>query len=242
MLQIAALLPPMGRPLLVAVDGVDGSGKTWFADELAAVIGRQRPVVRAAIDDFHFPRAHRHAHGRTSQAVWERHFDYRALRRELIDPWRRGVGATYQRRWHDVSSDEYVATEQETVPEGGVLVVDGIFAQRSELSRAWDLVVFLDVPFAVSVPRMAERDGTSPDLDDPDQLRYQDAQRIYLESIDPRSQADVVVDNSDLMRPRVSDTTETPVGWELKGSVWCRTVETDAATARAINQMLNPDR
>src|SRR6185436_17241589 len=38
------------RRALVAVDGVDGAGKTPFADALAPRLGR--PVVRASDDDF----------------------------------------------------------------------------------------------------------------------------------------------------------------------------------------------
>ena len=53
--EVAALLPAQG---LVAVDGVDGAGKTTFCDELASVLRAQgRAVVRASVDDFHHPRA-----------------------------------------------------------------------------------------------------------------------------------------------------------------------------------------
>jgi hypothetical protein len=41
------------RIVRVAIDGVDGAGKTTFADELAGVIGTlDRPIVRASIDGF----------------------------------------------------------------------------------------------------------------------------------------------------------------------------------------------
>ena len=81
---------PPGRPVLVVVDGADGTGKTVFADDLAPLLPR---AVRASVDDFHHPRSHRHALGRTGETVWERSFDYVAVRRELLDPWRRGAGA-----------------------------------------------------------------------------------------------------------------------------------------------------
>jgi uridine kinase len=76
--------------VLVVVDGADGAGKTVLADELARLLPTS---VRASLDDFHHPRAHRHALGRTGETVWERDFDYPAVRRELLDPWRRGSGA-----------------------------------------------------------------------------------------------------------------------------------------------------
>ena len=194
----------LARPVLVCVDGVDGAGKTTFADELAAVLEeRGERVVRASIDGFHHPRAHRHAAGRTAEAVWTRHFDLPALRRELLDPWRSGPGSAFRIVVHDVNTDAYVDTARRPVPEDGVLVVDGVFAQRPELADAWDLAIFLEVPFEVSVPRMAARDGTVDDVEHPDQRRYADAQRRYLTVCRPRTRADVVVDNADLDRPRI---------------------------------------
>ncbi len=217
---VAAYLPDptaLGRPVLVAIDGGDGVGKTTFADALAAHLASypgkaSRPsptpdqgyaVVRASIDDFHHPSAHRHAEGRTGRTVWERSFDIAAVRRELLDPWRTGVGAAYRRRWHDLATDADLDEPAEGVPERGVLVVDGVFAQRAELRDAWDLVVYLDAPDEVRAARMAARDGGSADLDHPDQVRYLEAQRLYRDLVDPRSRADVVVDVTDLTQPRL---------------------------------------
>jgi uridine kinase len=138
--------------------------------------------------------------------VWERGFDHRAVRRELLDPWRRGAGSAYRRRWHDLATDRYVDPADDPparVLGGGVLIVDGVFAQRPELADAWDLVVYLDVPDHVRVARMARRDGGSADVGHPNQQRYLDAQRIYDERCAPRTAADVVVDNTDPDRPIV---------------------------------------
>lgn len=189
--------------MLVTVDGVDGSGKTTLADELAGVLrSTGRAVVRASVDDFHHPRAFRHAEGRTGETFWSRSFDYPALRRELVDPWAQGAGTAYRTAVHDVVSDQLVEQPQQSVPDRGLLLVDGIFTQRVELAGCWDYAIFLDVPFEVSVARMAERDGSVPDLDHPDQARYVAGQRLYLARCDPRARVDVVVDNSDLATPR----------------------------------------
>lgn len=206
LLEVASRIPSLDRPVLVAVDGVDGSGKTTFADELAAVVGgtgRAGAVVRASVDGFHHPKAHRHAQGRTGETFWSRSYDYPALLRELVTPWRSGPGSSYRTAVHDVDTDRALDLPAAVVPDGGLLVVDGIFAQRDELRGCWDLAVFLDVPFEVSVPRMAERDGTSADPAHPDQARYVEGQRIYFATCDPRSRADVVVDNTDLAAPRL---------------------------------------
>ncbi|MFZ2504450.1 MAG: uridine kinase [Nocardioides sp.] len=195
---IEAMLPaPPHRPLLVAVDGADGAGKTTLADSLAThLAGRGRRVVRASLDDFHHPQEFRHRFGRTGETVWARHFDYRAARRELLDPWLAGAGAAYRRRWHDVATDEYFGADCDPVPEAGVLLVDGLFAQRGELANAWDLVVYVALDDQTRISRMAVRDGSPDDLGHPDQRRYLDAQAIYRAACDPLTMADLVVDNS----------------------------------------------
>lgn len=228
--EVAELIPEPSRPLLVAVDGVDGSGKTIFADELGrALVERGDRVVRAGVDSFHLPRQVRHGDGRTSESVWTRHFDYRAMRRELLDPWLRGYG-DYRRAWHDVDTDAYLDADPEPVPEHGILLVDGVFTQRPELRDAWDLTIFLDVPFEVSIPRMAQRDGSVPDVADPDQQRYIGAQELYFSACAPRQIADVVVDNADwaapvLVRPAAP---EPPAGWTRQGDDLVRSVRVRA--------------
>lgn len=76
------------RIVRVAVDGIDGAGKTIFADELASHIKRlSRPVIRASVDSFHQPKAARYKKG-TDSAVgfYEDSFDYVKLRTLLLDP------------------------------------------------------------------------------------------------------------------------------------------------------------
>jgi uridine kinase len=186
--------------VLVAVDGGDGAGKTMLADELAALLPGW---VRASLDDFHHPRAHRHALGRTGETVWERSFDLEAVRRELVDPWRRGAGTPYRRRWHDLATDRLVDDPPRLVPERGALVTDGSFAQRPELADAWDLVIWVHADDQVRLARMAARDGVPDDPNHPDQRRYLDAQAIYRARCHPEDRADVVVDNTDPGRPRI---------------------------------------
>jgi uridine kinase len=236
---IAAELVARDRPLLVAIDGADGAGKTTFADRLAEAIGG--PAVRASVDDFHFPQAHRHALGRTGETVWSRSYDYRALRRELLDPWLAGPGSSYRCRWHDLTTDAHVDEPAAAVPESGVLLVDGVFAQRPELRDVWDLVAYLDCPDDIRVARMAARDGGSADPGHPDHRRYLDAQAIYRERCDPLATADLVVDNADPTSPRVVSTDGPPTGWRIEDGRLTRLITLDADradVARLINGLL----
>jgi len=189
--------------VIVAVDGVDGAGKTVFADRLAEVFAEEGTAVfRASIDGFHRPRAERYARGRTSpEGFYRDSYDYATFRRVLIDPFRTGEGAGFQLAVHDVVRDAAVESEWVTAPRDAVLIVDGIFLHRPELRGLWDWSVWLEVPFPVAYARMAVRDGSDPDPGAPTNARYRQGQELYLREADPRRAASALVDNSDLAAP-----------------------------------------
>lgn len=199
--EIAAL--PNAGTSFVGIDGVDGAGKTVFADELAeALRQRERAVIRAGVDSFHHPRAVRYRRGRDSpEGFFRDSFDYPLLSRVLLDPLRSGT--RYRTAAFDYTTDTFVDAAEEAVPPRAVLVFDGIFVHCAELRPYWDHSVFLRVGFDVSVARFAGRDGGSPDPTAASNRRYVDGQRLYLSECRPEEHATVVVDNSDLAAPFV---------------------------------------
>ena len=62
----------------VGIDGVDGSGKTFLADELAVALEAHGvPVARVSVDGFHNPRDIRYSKGRESPEGFVRDsYDY----------------------------------------------------------------------------------------------------------------------------------------------------------------------
>ncbi len=184
---------------------MDGAGKTIFADDLAAAVrALGRPVVRVSLDDFHNVRQVRYRRGRESpDGFWEDSYDYARFRRDVLDPFGAGGSRRYRPAAHDVRTDAELRVRQESAPPGTVLVVDGLFLHRDELVEAWDLSVFLDVPFTVTARRMAERDGTDPDPDHPSMRRYVEGQRIYFRSCTPHRRATILIDNRDHRAPRI---------------------------------------
>ena len=75
-------------PLLVGIDGVDGSGKTHFATELTSVLESfDRSVLHSSIDYFHNPRIKRYPEGKSSaESFFEEFFNYHAVKQKLLDP------------------------------------------------------------------------------------------------------------------------------------------------------------
>lgn len=194
---------PADRISRVGVDGFDGAGKTTFADELATALGRSgRAVIRASVDGFHRPGAQRYGLGRTSpEGFFRDSYDYGQLRAVLLDPLSPGGDRRFRRAVFDCDSDSQAVRSLETAAPNAVLIVDGMFLHRPELRSYWDFSVFLEVGFAVSIPRGAQRGIGSPDPGAECNRRYIEGQRIYLRECTPHEYATVVIDNEDLSSP-----------------------------------------
>jgi uridine kinase len=195
------------RIVRVAVDGVDGAGKTTLADALAPVVsGRGRPVIRASVDDFHHPRAVRYVRGRYSpDGYYFDSYDYDSFRDLLLDPLSPGGPAQYHAKRFDLENDKPFDSHSQQAPPAAALIVDGIFLHRNELLKYWDLSIFLKVDFKISLPRGAQRGPVldSADPDAPLNQRYVGGQKRYLSECRPEHAADIVIDYNDLHAPKV---------------------------------------
>ncbi|GAB1692433.1 uridine kinase [Krasilnikovia sp. M28-CT-15] len=190
----------------VAVDGADGSGKSTFADHLAAAVtALGRPVVvRVSLDDFLNTRAVRYRQGRSSpQGFWEDSYNYERFARDVLDPFGPGGSRRYRPVAYDLATDTVLDPPLRTAPPGTILVVDGLFLHRDELVGAWDLSVFLDVPFSETARRMAARDGSHPDPEHESMNRYVEGQRRYFRACSPQQRAAMLIDNRDVDAPRI---------------------------------------
>jgi uridine kinase len=199
--QIVRLSPD--RIIRLAVDGVDGAGKTTFANELADAIRRlRRPVIRASVDGFHNPRAVRYERGRYSpEGYFENSYNYAALKQYLLDPLSPGGSQRYRGAVFDHVTDMAISPNERQALPSSILIFDGIFLHRPELLRYWDASIFLRVDFEVSVARCAARDGSSPDPAALANRRYVEGQRRYLRACEPETKATIVIDNNDLSAP-----------------------------------------
>lgn len=182
---------------MIAIDGLDGAGKTRFADDFAQRLARNgHAVFRASIDGFHRPRAERYARGKDSPSgYYEDSFDYDLFRRVLIEPFRMAGSAGFVTAAFDVARDTPVEMEWTTGPQDATLVVDGVFLNRPELRGLWNWSVWLEVPVEVADARLIARDGRGLTA------RYLGGQELYLAQARPRAAASAIVDNTDPDRP-----------------------------------------
>jgi uridine kinase len=192
--DIADVVAGLQGRRLVAIDGVDGAGKTTFADRLAPMIeARGRSVVRASVDGFHNPRSVRYRRGRSDpMGYFVESYDYAQLRERLLEPFRDGAASVCTKCFdHHADGPDIVSRP---VDNAAVLLIDGIFLHRDELFGYWDYSIFLRVPFDVTFRRMAIRDGADPDPAAEGNKRYLEGQRIYLGLCRPEDRASRIID------------------------------------------------
>lgn len=189
--------------LCVAINGVDGSGKTRLADELAPLLRQKSAnVIRASIDGFHNPRNIRYVQGKTSpEGFYHDSFDSQAFQNLLLKPLRKGGDLLYKTATFDHVTDQKVDMKFQRAALPTILLVDGIFLFKDEFKNYFDLKIFLDVPFKISYARMAKRDGSSPDPQAAENRRYLEGQKLYMAECNPQQQADILVDYAKLEQP-----------------------------------------
>jgi uridine kinase len=195
--------------LRVAIDGRTAAGKTSLGHEVAeGLAGRGRPVLRASLDDFKRPWSEAHRYDRISgEGYYRNAFDLDAMRSLLLEP----AGPDGDGRVALCSIDPLTQIDHSasvtTMAGDGVLIVDGVFACRPEIDRHWDLRIWVEIDAELSVRRGTARDaGIEGGADAAEALhreRYLAAEELYLEEVDPRSFVEVVVDNTDFVRPRL---------------------------------------
>jgi uridine kinase len=173
---VAAQIDGLARPAVVAVDGVTAAGKSTFAKELAPLV--HRPAARISLDDFHRPEPERHAHGEGPESYYHHTFDLQALR------------AALDRRMDDE-----------------IVIVDGVFLLRPELADLWSLTIYLAADRQVALERAIARDAARLGGVDAARARYAaryiPGETLYLDAVDPESAADVVIETTDPLRPRL---------------------------------------
>lgn len=196
-------------PLLVGIDGIDASGKTIFGNSLASRLHESgRQIIRASIDGFHFSRSVRYQRGKNSpEGYYFDSFDYTTFRSALLDPLLNNGSRTVRTHMFDYLLDAPDETPLQKVEENSILVMDGIFLFRPQLVKYWNIKIFLDISFDVSMERGAKRDtGYIPSFEEAIeryQKRYLPAQKIYLHEAQPKKIADIVIDNNDVDDPKL---------------------------------------
>jgi uridine kinase len=171
--------------LLVAIDGLGGAGKSTLAQLLEKqlrTLGWIVPVVKH--DDFYLPFSQRE-----NQATTEigSDFDWKRLRDQVLIPIREGRSSHYQR--YDWEAD--VLAEWHTISASDVVLVEGVYTMRCELTDLYDLKIWVECPRAIRLARGIARDGEKArSIWEQDWMPKED---YYVKTHLPRERADLSV-------------------------------------------------
>lgn len=140
-------------PIVIAVDGRSGTGKStlsaWIALHVGATLIDQDDFYAGGDIDMW-----RHL---TPREKAHRVIDWRRVRTEALLPLRSGV----QAHWHpfDWEAMEGLASKPITAQPSRIVILDGAYSSRPELGDLIDLSILVTLPDAVRRERLQKREG-----------------------------------------------------------------------------------
>lgn len=186
-------------PPIIAIDGVDGSGKSTFAQALVAGLARAGwPAALFSVDDFRRPVDWARDDRREVETYYHDYYDL-AMLEACLQAFQAGEPRVTIPVFD--SRTEGLAGERDVELAGAaVAVVEGVFVLRVPSAAAAGLGIYIDVDGAEAGRRLLERDlarGRSRAVIEHRLAeRYQPAQERYLAAYEPARRADVVIDGN----------------------------------------------
>jgi uridine kinase len=182
--------------LLAAISGIDASGKSTIARQVARDLETHgQRVALIPLDPWHTPPAVRFGGGRSPEHFFGHAFRMEELFGLLVEPLRRRrsrrLTVDLIRQSGDVPYEHTYDFE-----EVDVILLEGIFLLRRELRPLYDLTVWLDCSFEVALRRAIARNQESlseAEIAGEYTNLYFPAQRLHLERDNPRGSAHLVL-------------------------------------------------
>lgn len=207
-IQLVSILHQKQKPVRVAINGIEGTGKTCFANELQEYLSsKENPVIHVSIDGFHYNKTHRYKQGKDSalgyyqDAYDENSFTQKVLLASQQEP------PTITTATHDLETDEYLNLAPIEIPKNTILITDGAYLFKSTYLPHWDFKVYLKTDFETAQDRGIKRDAEllgGIELAKEKYInRYHLASKIYIEENNPESIADLLIDNTNYDNPEI---------------------------------------
>ena len=174
----------VGDVVVVALDGFSGSGKSTLARRLVERLGG----VVVEDDDFYRVMDDAVRWDLDPSAGVDLYFDWERLRDEALVPLRGGMAASYSP--YDWSAGGGLCPRPVTVGPASVIVVDGVYSARPELSALVDVAVLVSTRQHVRDERVSHRDHGN----DRWHSRWAAAEQHYFANVRPAESFDLVVD------------------------------------------------
>ncbi|MFC2014481.1 hypothetical protein ACFLUP_00635 [Chloroflexota bacterium] len=190
------------RAFVAGVNGIDCSGKSMFAESFEKfLVSRGLETQLISIDEFHNPVAYRYSGNTQIENYYNNSFNINTIIEKLMSKIKRGANYSIKLPVLNWQTDEYDTEKEYTFNQNTIVIFEGVFLFRKELSTHIDYKVFLEITFQESKRRAKIRDSEAS-------LRkyeekYLPAQKRYLDEFPPAETADLIIDNSNWEYPVV---------------------------------------
>ncbi len=190
------------KPFVVGITGIDGAGKTSFADAFEKyLLSGNYQTQMIHLDDFHNPRAVRYAGDNQAENYYQRSFNLDEIINKLLKPLRQKSGYSSRLPVLNLETDKYEIEKEYDFSPDTIVIIEGVFLLREDLSPYIDYKVFLEIPFEESTRRAKVRDPQA--VIEKYKIKYLPAQRKYLALYPPNTHADAIIDNTDWEYPSI---------------------------------------
>jgi uridine kinase len=195
---ISCRLQAQAAPLIVAVSGIDASGKSTIARravQALAELGINAAIV--SVDHWHNPPEKRFSAKNSGEHFYQNAFRFDELFRILIRPLRRLRELQVTIGLSRMPGDNEF---RHTYDFRGVdvVIVEGIFLLKREFRGYFDMTFWIECSYQTALARALQRNQEAQSgaelLRDYQQI-YFAAQKIHREKDAPREHADVVIEN-----------------------------------------------
>ena len=180
------------------MDGRSGVGKSTFGAALVqTLVDQGRPACCVHLDDFHHPREKRYARGRYSAEGYYRDArDLEALVSMCLTPLGPDGSGRYAAASFDLEKDQRIEPNWRSATPGEIVVVEGTFLLRPELTPHWDVRIYLHASQEVASQRAMRRDRAllGEESEALYRQRYEGAFALYEAESTPMEKADWRVD------------------------------------------------
>jgi uridine kinase len=190
--EVGRMLADLQRPMVIALDGGSGAGKSTVALSLARKLG----AAVIPLDDFFAADIPDRQWDRfTAEEKREKVFDWKRVRSQCIEPLLQGRPARW--RAFDFESglrpDGTYGMEAKVKQQApaDVLLIEGAYSAGPELADLADLAILVDVPEEERHGRLKEREGLP--FSNKWITRWEKVERHYFEELRPRSYFDFVL-------------------------------------------------
>ena len=195
-----------GTPFILGINGVDTSGKTRLARDLAGYLrqaGYRTQLIH--IDDFHNPAAIRNKHPDPVTTYLRHTFNLKLLEQEILAELTAGKRIDKTITLLDLLKNRFTVKKRYIIDTQTVVIIEGVLLYREPLDAYFNLRVFLDIKFDEVLQRARQRDVPlyGPEILARYQTKYIPAQQRYLAQSKPKERCDLLIDNNDFHNPRL---------------------------------------